>query len=214
MITMDEERRLEALREQIKGYMSGKRLAHTLGVEREIAALAGIYAPEQMYTLRAAALLHDITKELSREEQLKLCDESGIIYTDEEIHMPKTFHSRTAAVRIRRDFPEFAVEEILDAIRWHTTGRAGMTIGDKLLYLADYIEDTRTFEDCVELRRQFYRGLDKAKNEDARAAHLTDILILSFDMTIRGLLEDGAPIHMDTVSARNDLVCARNRARA
>jgi nicotinate-nucleotide adenylyltransferase len=212
MISIEEEQRLTALRERIGTYMSGKRLAHTLGVEREIAVLAGIYAPEEEYMLRTAALLHDITKELSREEQLQLCDESGIIYTDEEKHMPKTFHSRTAAVRIRRDFPEFADAALIDVIRWHTTGRAGMTIGDKLLYLADYIEDTRTFPDCVELRRRFYEGLAGAKDEQSRAVHLCDILILSFDMTIRGLLEDGTPIHMDTVAARNDLICTRPRA--
>jgi len=212
MISIEQEQRLSALRERIRTYMSGKRLAHTIGVEREIAVLSGIYTPEGEYMLRVAALLHDITKELSHEEQLQLCDESGIIYTDAEKRMPKTFHARTAAVRIRRDFPEFADPAVIDVIRWHTTGRAGMTIGDKLLYLADYIEDTRTFPDCVELRRQFYAGLAGAADEASRALHLCDILILSFDMTIRGLLEDGTPIHMDTVAARNDLICTRPRA--
>lgn len=206
MMTNKQELLLSELREKIRSHMSGKRLRHTLGVEREIAALAGIYAPEDEYTLRVSALLHDITKELSQKEQLQLCEKSGIIYTDEELHMPKTFHARTAAVIIRREFPEFASEAVLSAIRYHTTGRADMTIGEKLLYLADYIEDTRTFEDCVKLREYFYTGLSEAKTAEARDKLLRSTLILSFDMTIRGLLEDGTPVHMDTVAARNHLI--------
>ena len=123
--------------------------------------------------------------------------------------MPKTFHSRTAEAVIHRNFPEWASEALISAIRWHTTGRAGMTIGEKLLYLADYIEDTRTFPDCVELRKYFYDGLQRTKSAENREKLLTDTLVLSFDMTIRGLLEDGDPVHMDTVAARNDLVCMR-----
>ncbi len=207
MVTQNQEQLLSELREKIRSYMSPKRFKHTCGVEREITALSAVYAPEDEYTLRVAALLHDITKKLSHDEQLELCDQFDIPYTEEEKLMPKTFHSRTAAVIIRRDFSSFADDAVLLAIRFHTTGRADMTIGEKLLYLADYIEDTRTFEDCVELRKYFYTGLDKANDANAREALLYDTLILSFDMTIRGLIDDHTPIHTDTVAARNSLIC-------
>jgi len=206
MITEAQQISLSALRQKIGGYMKERRLSHTLAVEREAARLSELYAPDKEYTYRCAALLHDITKELSFEKQLQLCEEFGIIYTDEDKRMPKTFHARTAVEVIRRDFPEFACDTVLGAVRWHTTGHAGMTVGEKLLYLADYIEDTRTFESCVKLRRSFYDGLEKAKGESGRRRLLQNIMIESFDMTIMDLIDEDSPIHPDTVAARNSLI--------
>ena len=206
MITETQEKNLAALRERIKDYISGKRLTHTYGVEREIARLAEIYAPDEEYELRAAALLHDITKPLPLEEQLKLCDDYGISYSSGDRLMPKTFHAQTACEVIRRKFPEFFTETVYSSILYHTTGQADMSIAEKLLYLADYIEDTRTFDDCVKLRNYFWDRIPAAKNDDAKNALLRDTLIISFDMTIKGLIEDGTPIHRDTVEARNFLI--------
>lgn len=209
MITEKQEQQLNTLKEQVAGRINGKRLTHTCGVEREITALSRLFAPEEEYRLRASALLHDITKQLSLEKQLQLCDEFGIIYTSGEKLMPKTFHARTAVEVIKRDFPGFDDEYILSAVRYHTTGRANMTIGEKLLYLADYIEDTRTFEDCVKLRDYFYSSLARTDSERGRQTVLCDTLILSFDMTIRGLIDDGTPVHCDTFEARNYLIGER-----
>lgn len=203
MINEENKRTLGALREKIAAYMSGKRLLHTLAVEAEIEKLAAVYAPEKEYTLHAAALLHDITKELPITKQLQLCDEFGIIYTAEEVCTPKIFHSRTASAVIKRDFPEFATEELLSAVRWHTTGHADMTLSEQLLFLADYIEDTRTYPSCVELRDFFWNGLESA---DDKMAHLNDTMILALDMTVRELCEDKQPIHLDTVAARNSFI--------
>ncbi len=209
MMTNNENERLDLLRQRIETYMSGKRLSHTYAVEREIKVLSGIYAPEDEFTLRSAALLHDITKELTLEKQLKLCDEFGIIYTDEEKLTPKIFHSRTAPAVITRDFPEYAGEVILNAVRWHTTGRAGMSLAEQLLFLADYIEDTRTFESCTALRKFFYDGLEKAKDREEQETLLCDTMVLSFDMTIKELLSDMSPIHADTIAARNSFVAQK-----
>ena len=206
MITETQEKNLAALRERIKDYISGKRLTHTYGVEREIARLAEIYDPDEEYELRAAALLHDITKPLSLDEQLKLCDDYGISYSSGDRLMPKTFHAQTACEVIRRKFPEFFTETVYSSSLYHRTGQADMSIAEKLLYLADYIEDTRTFDDCVKLRNYFWDRIPAAKNDDAKNALLRDTLIISFDMTIKGLIEDGTPIHRDTVEARNFLI--------
>ena len=206
MITEAQEKQLAGLRESIKDYIGGKRLSHTYGVEREITKLAELYAPELEFELRAAALLHDITKPLSLDEQLELCDKYGIQYTSGDRLMPKTFHAQTACEVIRRKFPEFFTETVYSAVLYHTTGQADMSIAEKLLYLADYIEDTRTFDDCVKLRKFFWDGISAAHGEDERNNVLRDTLILSFDMTIRGLIDDGTPIHRDTVEARNFLI--------
>ena len=203
MITETQENSLASLRERIKEYIGGKRLNHTYGVEREIAKLSELFDPDEEYDLRAAALLHDITKPLSPEEQLKLCDEFGISYTSGDRLMPKTFHAQTAVEVVRRKFPEFFNETVYSSILYHTTGQADMSIAEKLLYLADYIEDTRTFPDCVKLREYFWGRINSGED---KYIVLRDTLIISFDMTIKGLIEDGTPIHRDTVEARNFLI--------
>lgn len=200
------EHMLKELHEAVRPLMSDKRYAHTCAVERAVEQLCRLYAPEKTMELRAAALLHDITKEETLQKQLQMCQEFGIMVTSADVLSPKTFHAKTAAALIGRDFPDFAGETIVSSVRWHTTGRAGMTLSEQLLYLADYIDDTRTFEDCVRLREAFFGAEPENMTETERLAHLHRILLMSFDMTVRALLSEGAIISTDTVEARNDLL--------
>lgn len=194
---------LESLREALKEYQSGKRYNHTLAVEREVQSLGELFLPDEVSRLRAAALLHDITKAYDAEKQLKICSEFGIMVGREDIAAPKLFHAKTGALVAKRDFFDFCDDEIIGAVRWHTTGRAGMSIFEMLIYLADYIEDTRTFEDCVTLRNQFYSGISEANTVEERLAVLRRTMITSFDMTIRCLISEGALVDRDTLEARN-----------
>lgn len=188
------------LREAVKSYLTEKRYLHTLAVEREAARLGELYLPEKTAELRCAALLHDITKKCDLEKQLQYCEEFDIIMGDYDILSPKTFHSKTAAAVAARDFPELATPDVISGVRWHTTGHDNMTVFEAIVYLADYIEDTRSFSDCVELRDYFYTGL--AAGEDKNEL-LCRTMIRSFDMTVSGLIEEGAPIDSDTVQARS-----------
>jgi nicotinate-nucleotide adenylyltransferase len=197
---------LEQLAASLSGVMSPKRYAHTLGVARMAIRLGELYCPEDIMLLRAAALLHDITKEETLEKQLQLCKEFGIIVDDQDIMSPKTFHARTAAALIAREYPEFAHPTVVQAVRWHTTGCAQMSLCDHLIYLADYIDDTRTFEDCVKLRDMFWNPDPASMSEQERMRHLYRVLLASYDFTVRGLLEDGVPISPDTIHARNALI--------
>ena len=198
-----EEIKLQALRARLSGYISGKRLSHTLAVEQEMSELCRIFniTGEDAFLLRVAALLHDVTKEKKLAEQITLCREGNIPFGDDELYSPKVFHAMTAPVVIKRDFPEYYVESVVSPIRYHTTGRPNMTLGEKLLYLADYIEPTRDFPDCVRLRREFYEPEDHSQPE-----HLKRILLMSYDMTIRNLLDEGAQIHPQTVLSMNALI--------
>lgn len=195
--------KLDLLRLQVKDYLTKKRYSHVLAVEEEAESLGRIFLPDSINELRAAALLHDITKRLKVEEQLKLFDEFGIVKCGTEMAAPKLLHAQTAAALIGRDFEDFADERIVSAVRWHTTGRAGMSLFDMLIYLADYIEKTRTFEDCVVLRKYFYDNIEKADSEKDRFQVLYRTMIMSFDMTIGQLIGDAALIDRDTVEARN-----------
>ena len=197
---------LDELRASIQNSMSPKRYTHTCAVEGMVARLCELFCPECTTELRAAALLHDITKEESLEKQLQLCREFDIIVQSGDVLAPKTFHAKTAAAMIVREYPAFASEAVVSAVRWHTTGHADMTLGEQLLYLADYIDDSRMFPDCVRLRNYFWRADPAAMDESAKMAHLYDTLIMSFDMTMRHLLDENATISLDTILARNALI--------
>lgn len=200
------------LRETIKSSMSEKRSYHTLAVEQMAIRIADIYVPDKKNVLRAAALLHDITKEIKTDGQISLCAEYGIELSDQDILAPKTLHARTAAARIALQFPEFADPEVVSAVRWHTTGKANMSLCEKIIYLSDYIDDSRTFEDCVRVREHFF-DFDFANASDKeKLEHLDDTLIYSYDLTIKELLVKNAPIAKDTFNARNELVCAKLKA--
>ncbi len=203
---------LDELRTQVSGTMSPKRFRHTVAVEVMTERLCRLFCPAHIMPMRAAALLHDCTKELSAEQQETLCKELGLTVTEADRLAPKTLHARSAAALIATRYPAFDDPMIRDAVRWHTTGHGGMTLTEKLLYLADYIDESRSFESCVILRRYFWGADPERMNEDERLALLRDTLILSYDMTVRDLLDGGKPIADDTVQARNELLLEAARA--
>ena len=134
---------------------------------------------------------------------LGIMEEHGIDteYYKKQNH--KVYHSLTAALIIPQEYEDFADSDLIRAVSVHTTGCADMTLFDKLLYLADYIEDTRTFPDCVALREYFYDGIERGED---KYAHLEKTMLLSFDMTLRDLIECGSVISDKTVEARNSLL--------
>ena len=189
------------LRSELTKYVSGKRLSHSYAVEEEATALGQLFGicGNDLLRLRVAAVLHDITKEKKPDQQIELCKKHGIEISDDDVSSPKVFHSVTGAYEARELYPDYVDKEIFDAIRYHTTGRPDMTLFDKLIYLADYIEKTRDFPDCIELRKYFYSKAPTVK-------HLNETILLSFDMTVRNLIDDGASIHKATVNARNAII--------
>ncbi len=199
------EQELTALRETVIGQMSPKRYAHTAAVEEMVTRLAALYCPEETMSLRAAALLHDITKEYDIPTHVRMLQEAGEIVPTGAEFSHKTFHARTAALLIPAEHPDFNCETVVSAVRWHTTGREGMTLTEKLLYLADYIDESRIFPDCVRLRSYFWSARPETMSMEERLAHLRRTLIMSFDMTMRALINEGAVISPDTTFARNEL---------
>ena len=194
------------LRLELNKFISGKRLTHSLAVEEEATRLGELFGLNEttINKLRICAILHDITKEKSTDEHIALCNEFGYKLSDEDIRSPKVFHSVTGAFLAKKLYGKYVCRTIFNGIKYHTTGRENMTLFEKLIYLADYIEPTRTFDDCVKLREFFYTT-DKFTEE-----HLNDTLILSYDMTIKNLLDEEKCVHSATIKARNYLICERN----
>ncbi|MBQ7380081.1 MAG: bis(5'-nucleosyl)-tetraphosphatase (symmetrical) YqeK [Clostridia bacterium] len=197
---------LQDLRERVTADMSEKRARHTLAVEQMAARLAALYCPEKEQMLRAAALLHDVTKEWKTERHVAFLQENGIEVTPLDLAAPKTLHARTAALLIPVQYTEYARPEIISAVRFHTTGREEMALTEQIVYLADYIDESRTFADCVALRHAFWDAEPQNMCEKERLTHLLRVLVQSFDMTVTGLLADGAPVSSDTFCARNSLI--------
>ena len=156
------EEMLASLREKMKNEMGEKRYNHTLEVEKMAARLGEIYAPDMIMQLRAAALLHDVTKERSVEEHIAICESAGLTVSVAERKSPKMFHAKTGAIVITQKYPEFACPEIVEAVRYHTTGKADMNLLEKIIYVADYMEPNRDFPGVEELRRLAYTDIDKA----------------------------------------------------
>ena len=210
---MISKKKIDILRESVCEGLSEYRARHVLEVEKMAVRLGELYFPKiKLNKLRAAALLHDITKELNTDEQVKHCEKYGIELSPCDINSPKTLHAKTAAALITREYPDFADDEVINAVRWHTTGHKGMTVTEKIIYLADYIDESRTFDDCVTLRNKFWNAEPEKMTAEERAAHLIDVLILSYDMTVKNLIEENSPVATDTIDARNELICEKLKA--
>jgi HD superfamily phosphohydrolase YqeK len=87
-----------------------------------------------------------------------------------------------------------------------------MTLTEKLLYLADYIDESRTFPSCVLLRRYFFGAEPELMTKEEREKHLRATLLLSYEHTLKDLLAEGAPIDQDTVRARNELLVEADKS--
>lgn len=166
-----------------------KRIAHVQGTEQEAVSLARRWGANEVHA-RRAAILHDCTKYLTLEEQLLLCEKYHVKLDNMERVAVKLLHSKTGAALAEHLFGE--EEEICQAICWHTTGKAGMSLLEKILYIADYMEPTRDFEGVERLRKLAYQDLDAA-------------VLLGTEMTIEEMVRYGNPIHPNTLAARDYL---------
>jgi len=195
------ERALERLRQCVCATMSPKRFAHTLGVEQTVAQMAALYCPEKTGMLRAAALLHDCTKEYDEKRTREVLVRAGVKLRPDERESPQIWHAITAALEIPHLYPDFADMELLSCVRWHTTGHENMTVPEAILYLADVIEPTREYPACVALRKRFFDADPAAMDEEARAVHLCDALRASLVGVRESLMAKNAPVCADTLSA-------------
>ena len=167
-----------------------KRIPHIMGTEEEAVRLAGRWGVDETLA-RRAAILHDCTKYLELDEQLALCARYGVELDELERRAVKLLHSKTGACIAKHVFGE--TEQVYQAIFWHTTGKADMSMAEKVIYLADYIEPTRDFEGVEPLRALAYEDIDKA-------------LLMGMEMTIEEMNQRGNPIHKNTQAARDWLL--------
>lgn len=167
-----------------------KRHAHILGVEEEAVKLANRWGADER-DARRAGILHDCTKYWSREEHLACCEKYGMELDPLEKENEKLLHAKTGSLMARHLFGEN--EAVCEAILWHTTGKADMSLLEKIVYIADYMEPNRAFEGVETLRGLAYEDLDRA-------------VALGLQMSIRDLKDRGRVVHRDTQEALDWLI--------
>ena len=150
---------MEELEAEVVSLLNPNRVAHVLGCRDCAMELARLYGENEVDAARAG-LLHDITKAIDGPLQLTLCAEYGIVLDTFSQRFPKTLHALTGSLVAQRIFGEN--ECVVSAICHHTTGRADMTLLEKIIYIADYVERNRDFPGVEEMRQLAYTDLDKA----------------------------------------------------
>ncbi len=138
--------------------LSPKRLAHVFAVRRQAMILAEKYGAD-MAKAELSALLHDITKEESSDRQLQKLKQSDIAFPPEILHTPPLYHAKTGML-FARDELGIKDADVLNAISYHTTGRGGMSVLEKVIFVADATSEDRKYQGVKRLRAQSYTDID------------------------------------------------------
>ncbi len=169
--------------------MRAKRVRHVQGTEEESVKLAQRWGGD-VELARRAAILHDCTKYYTVEQHFAVCKQYGVELDALELASEKLLHAKTGAALACHIFGEPV--EVQSAIYYHTTGKGNMTVLEKILYLADYMEPTRNFPGVEKLRELAYKDLDAA-------------VALGCEMSIAEVEEKKREVHPNTRAAYESL---------
>lgn len=186
----------ERIIELIRSKLEVRRFQHSLNVAESARYLAEKYGydADKAYT---AGLLHDVMKNSSPEEQLGVITEAGIELLPEERANKKLWHAIAGAAYIKKVMG-IDDRELYRAVRYHTTGRAKMTLLEKIVYLADYISAERSYPGVDDMRRLCDESMDEA-------------ILYALEFGIPDLVRRGNVIHPDSVDLYNEVVIKKQR---
>ncbi len=190
----DERDRDEQYKDIIRRRLGDYRYRHSLCVADEAKRLAIRYGADEKkaYT---AGLLHDIMKDTDRKSQLQILTDFGILLDEVEQQVDKLWHAKVGAAFLEHIL-QIKDRALLDAVRYHTTGRAGMSLLERIVFVADFTSADRQYPDVDEVRRLSDISLEET-------------MIYTIDYTIRDLLNRGQAIHPDTLAAYNERILER-----
>lgn len=187
---------LQDYKEILRSRLSDYRYQHSLCVAKAAVELAERYGADAEKAF-LAGLLHDITKEANREEHFALFASGQVALTKAESVNPKLWHAMSAPVFLKEKL-NIADEEILTAVRYHTTARAGMSLLEKVIYIADFISADRDYDDV-----EVVRALAKQSMEET--------MLYTLDYSIRELLARKRAIHPDSIACYNETVLNKEK---
>ncbi len=179
------------MKDKLKKALNPNRYIHSIGVCETAVKMAKIYGVDEEKAY-IAGLLHDCAKCFDNEVQIKMCRDYGMVLDEITLACPAVIHAPLGAAVARAEYG-VTDEEILRAIRLHTTGGTNMTKLDKIIYIADMTEPSRAYNGVDELREISLINLDEAMKK-------------SLQSTLRFNIQKGTVIHPDTLSAWNSLL--------
>lgn len=182
--------------EIIRPMLSDSRFYHSKCVAKEAKRLAIKYGAD-IEKAEIAGMLHDVCKEMPANEQLKIISNFDIIMSETEKNTPKLYHAISGAAYVKYVIG-INNDEIVDAVRWHTSGREDMTLLEKVIFTADFTSDDRDYPDVNEMRRLAEISLD-------------DAMLYGFSYTIKMLAEKQSLIDVNTAKAYNQILCNKKR---
>ncbi|MGL5053388.1 MAG: bis(5'-nucleosyl)-tetraphosphatase (symmetrical) YqeK [Cetobacterium sp.] len=179
------------LKDELKLVVSKKRYDHSIRVLKTALHLGEIYNVD-LNKLAIASLLHDYAKEMPKQELIKISKDNFIIESKDYLDNSEILHSYASAYIAKNTF-KVEDSEVLNAIKYHTTGRQNMKLIEKIVYLADAIEPKRDYPYVEKIRDLALVNLDKA-------------ILLEVNKKIEYLLKENYVIHIDSIEMRNWLL--------
>ncbi len=200
------ETQINDLRFEVKKRLSEKRFIHTVGVEEMAVQIAEFCLPNMVDKIRVAALLHDISKEYSEAEHFLIAKRHNIVFSDLENSSPALWHSLTAAAVIMEEFSDYADRDVLSAVYNHTVGSPEMSLFDEIILLADYIEEGRIYQNCINVREKFFIDIRKATNFKQKVCALHEATLSSLNNNINEFVSRGIVYHERTRLTRDEMI--------
>lgn len=182
---------IEEYKKIIKDKMGERRYTHSVNVSQMALKLAKKYGEDEEKAA-IAGLLHDITKEMPDEFHLKLFKENDVKLDEVEKRAKKLWHAISGSLYIKNEL-HIDDKEIINAVRFHTTGKENMSKFEKIIFVADFISEDRKFENSKIMRNLAFENLDQAA-------------VYGLKVTMEGLLYRNQLVAKDTFKAYNDLI--------
>lgn len=185
---------IEKIKRDLKHNISKDRYDHTLRVALCCEELAKVYGADLEKT-KTAALLHDSAKFPSKEKIFEMARELNLLDDDIYFYNKEIIHASLGAKLAMENY-NIEDRDILNSIKYHTTGRRGMSLLEKIIFMGDYIEPSRNFHGIGEIRDLAFKDLDKS-------------MLLALETNLKFLLKNGKLISKDTIEARNYFLTER-----
>lgn len=176
---------------ELKKILSPKRFNHCVNVSLMAEKLAKNYGVDSEKA-KLAGLLHDICKEKTDEENVEILKKNGYFVSSDKINAVKILHGPSASFFLKEEY-DITDTEILNAVRYHTTGRKNMTLFEKIIFTADYISSERDWSNVEEIRSIAFRNIDEA-------------VLIKLVYAIKKCINNSQSIDIKTVELYNELI--------
>lgn len=181
----------DKIHDYLKKNINEARYIHTLGVAETAIKLAKMNNVDEEKA-KIAALIHDMAKCMPKDKQFEILKNNGVKMDKYLLNSPQILHGAVGAI-LAKEIMGIEDIDILNAVKYHTTGKENMTTLEKIIYIADYVEPNRKYEGVDKIREVVFKDLDNG-------------VFMGIENTMLHLLKERQLIHIDTINARNYLL--------